>query len=249
MKWRYLEYESTHTIYLNTHTLQNILVQMRGNWCQQTFVDMNTRKIWVSVVSLPVDSVVMIRRDNSWRCLALTTLSDCTINTIVRWKNFTEGWWQMPRCEIDVLWFHYSQLLGNNWWLQLVRSSVDAGRHEFSPWVGKIPWSKGMAAPHPVSCLEDPINRGAVGYSPMGSQRVKLDWATNKLSTVAWILETIKSMNSGMNPCCFWGAAMVHVHDLTFWPLHHFQPHVEDIWQLQNGVILPQDGQGITKIP
>ena len=47
--------------------------------------------------------------------------------------------------------------------LEVNNPPTKAGRHkrpEFDPWVGKIPWRR-TRPPTPVSCLENPMDRGA----------------------------------------------------------------------------------------
>ena len=54
-------------------------------------------------------------------------------------------------------------------------------RHGFNPWMGKIPWRRKWQ-PTPV-CLpgEFPWTEEPGGLRPMGSQRVRHDWATEHM--------------------------------------------------------------------
>ena len=60
----------------------------------------------------------------------------------------------------------------------MVKNLLQCGRPGFDPWVMKSPWRREWL-PTPVSCLENPIDRGAWWATVMGLQWVRHDWATN----------------------------------------------------------------------
>ena len=54
-------------------------------------------------------------------------------------------------------------------------------RHEFDPWVKKIPWRREHGNPLPYSCLENLMDRGAwFGYSPWGHK----EWDTTECARI-----------------------------------------------------------------
>ena len=53
----------------------------------------------------------------------------------------------------------------------------------FSPWVGKIPWSKEMATLSSTLAWKIPGQRSLVGYSPWDHKRVGHDWASEHTCT------------------------------------------------------------------
>ena len=55
------------------------------------------------------------------------------------------------------------------WWLRWKRICLQCRRHQFDPWVGKIPWRRKWQPTH-YSCLESSMNRGA--------WRVTVHWVT-----------------------------------------------------------------------
>ena len=68
-------------------------------------------------------------------------------------------------------------LSGLPWWLSGKESACQCRRHEFNPWVGKIPWRKNWQ-PTPVFLPgKSHGQRSLVGYSPWGCKRVGHDLA------------------------------------------------------------------------
>ena len=66
----------------------------------------------------------------------------------------------------------------STWWLRQWRIRLQCRRPGFSPWVGKIPWSRAWQ-PTPVFLPEEsPWTEEAGGLQSMGSQRVGHAWAT-----------------------------------------------------------------------
>ena len=66
------------------------------------------------------------------------------------------------------------------WWLNSKESTCQCRRHQFDPWIGKIPWRKKWQ-PTPVFLPgKSHGQRSLVGYSPWGCKRVGLDWATKR---------------------------------------------------------------------
>ena len=95
------------------------------------------------------------------RCLALTTLSDCAIITIVRWKELC---WRLTinaqvwniRALISIF-SVYLEITGSS---DGKESTVNAGDLSLIPGLGRSP-EVGNGSPPQYSCLENPINRGA----------------------------------------------------------------------------------------
>ena len=66
---------------------------------------------------------------------------------------------------------------GLPWWLRWWRICLQCGRHEFHPWIWKIPWRRAWQ-PTPVFLPgESHERRSLAGYSPWGC-RVRHDWVT-----------------------------------------------------------------------
>ena len=61
---------------------------------------------------------------------------------------------------------------GLPWWLRRLSVCLQCGRPRFDPWVGKFPWRRKWQHTQ-YSCLEKPMDRGAVRLQSMGSQRVR----------------------------------------------------------------------------
>ena len=71
---------------------------------------------------------------------------------------------------------------GLPWWLRWLRICLQCRRPGFSPWVGKIPWSRKWQ-PTPVFLPGEFHGQGSLaGYSPLG--RKKWDWATNTFTSL-----------------------------------------------------------------
>ena len=106
------------------------------------------------------------------------------------------------RCTLYTKWgFPVAQWLKNG---EKKESSCQAGDTGSIPRLGRFP-GEGNGNPLQYSCLENPMDRGAlVGYSPCGC-RVRHDWATNAFtfilfSTVAtprWMCWTYKQSVRG----------------------------------------------------
>ena len=74
------------------------------------------------------------------------------------------------------------------WWLRWWRICLQFGRHDFDPWVGKIPWQRAwqpapVFLPREFPWIEEPGR-----LQSMGSQRVRHDWVT-KHSTAQYSTE------------------------------------------------------------
>ena len=65
------------------------------------------------------------------------------------------------------------------WWLSGKESACQCRRHEFNPWVQKLPWG-GNGKPFQYSCLENPMDRGAWRATVHGVTRVEHDLATTQ---------------------------------------------------------------------
>ena len=62
----------------------------------------------------------------------------------------------------------------------------NAGDLSLNPGLGRSP-EEGHSNPLQCSCLENPHGqRSLVGYGPLGSQRVRHDWATERTHTMGW---------------------------------------------------------------
>ena len=73
-------------------------------------------------------------------------------------------------------------------------------RHEFDPWVGKIPWRRKWQ-PTPVFLPGKSYGqRSLVGYNPWGHKRVGHDWATKQLSSTDFFPLGVKLREEG-----WWG--------------------------------------------
>ena len=71
------------------------------------------------------------------------------------------------------------------------------------------------------SCLENPMDRGLVGYSPKGSQRVRHNWATKQQKTLENPSDSkeIRPVNSKWNqPWIFTGRTDIEVEAPVVWP-------------------------------
>ena len=75
------------------------------------------------------------------------------------------------------------------WWLRGSRICPQCGRPGFDPWVGKIPWEKGIATHSSVSDWRIPRTEEAGGlYSPWGRQDLDTTEAvTLSLYIPSWI--------------------------------------------------------------
>ena len=62
---------------------------------------------------------------------------------------------------------------------QMVKNSSALRRPRFDPWVGKIPWRRKWQTTPVFLPGEFPGTEEPGGLQPMGSQRVRQDWATN----------------------------------------------------------------------
>ena len=68
---------------------------------------------------------------------------------------------------------------GLPWWLRQWRICQQYRRHEFDPWVGKIPWRREWQPTPGFLPGEFHGERSLAGYSPVGSERAGHGWATN----------------------------------------------------------------------
>ena len=73
-----------------------------------------------------------------------------------------------------------SQVYGLPWWLRWQRICLQCRRPGFDPWVRKIPWRRKWQ-PTPVSCLENPMDRGGWQATAHGVRRVGHDLTTKPL--------------------------------------------------------------------
>ena len=95
------------------------------------------------------------------RCLALTTLSDCAITTMFRWKELC--WRLMINAQVwniralISIFSVYLEITGGS---DGKESIVNAGDLSLIPGLGRSP-EVGNGSPPQYSCLENPINRGA----------------------------------------------------------------------------------------
>ena len=65
------------------------------------------------------------------------------------------------------------------WWLRQWRICLQCGRPRFDPWVRKILWRKEWQPTPGFLPGEIPWTEEPGGQQPVGSQRVRCDWATN----------------------------------------------------------------------
>ena len=68
---------------------------------------------------------------------------------------------------------------GTPWWLRRWRICLQCRSPGFNPWVGKIPWRREWLLTPVFLPGEFHGQRSLAGYSPEGSQRVRLDQVTN----------------------------------------------------------------------
>ena len=86
----------------------------------------------------------------------------------------------VARWTVKSQWLHTREL--HTWLIlnpgasQVVLVVKNVPANASNPWVKKIPW-RGHGSPLQGSCLENPMDRGAWGLQPMGSQRVRHDWS------------------------------------------------------------------------
>ena len=66
-------------------------------------------------------------------------------------------------------------ILGLSWWFSGKESACQCRRHEFDPWVGKIPWKKKIATHSSILAWEIPWTEEPGGLQSTGSQRVRHD--------------------------------------------------------------------------
>ena len=74
-------------------------------------------------------------------------------------------------------------------WLNGKEPTCPFRRCRFNPWVGKIPW-EGNDNPLEYSCLGIPQTEEHGGLLSVGSQRIRLGWATKPHTTNAWLRAT-----------------------------------------------------------
>ena len=72
----------------------------------------------------------------------------------------------------------YKRLKGLPWWLSVKESTCQCRRHRFNPWFGMIPWRRKWQPTLVFLSGKSHGQRGLVGYSPWGSERVGHAWAT-----------------------------------------------------------------------
>ena len=79
--------------------------------------------------------------------------------------------------------------VGSSLVAQTVKNPLQCGRPGFDPWIGKIPWRRAWQ-PIPVFFpRESPWTEEPGGLQPMGSQRVRHNWATLlslSIFTLSW---------------------------------------------------------------
>ena len=79
--------------------------------------------------------------------------------------------------------------LGRRWWLRQWRIHLQRMRPGFKSWVGKVPWRRAWQ-PTPVFLPGESLwTEEPGGLQPMGSQRVRHNWAT-KHSTAKFTLRS-----------------------------------------------------------
>ena len=83
------------------------------------------------------------------------------------------------------LYFNKWKSYGFPWWLEWLRICLQCRRSRFHPWIEKTPWRREWQ-PTPVSCLGNPMDRGAWQAQSIAWQRVKNDWVTH----TTWQKET-----------------------------------------------------------
>ena len=111
-----------------------------------------------------------------------------------------EYWRRCSWARDQTLYIHF------NWWLRHWRICLQCWRSGFSPWVGKIPWSREWL-PTPVFLPgESRGQRSLAGYSPWG-RRVRHDWVTN---------------TNALSSKCIWMVAFKRWHGRLLW--HHLAP-------------------------
>ena len=127
----------------------------------------------------------------------------CVLNAVVRWVRrckprslFKEGldvktWRVWSENSLKLTAFPWSASVAEPHWLRTHPSWVArwytgkqsdcqcrrCKRHRFDPWIGKIP----------CSCLENPMDRNLVGYSPWGQK--ELDTTKWLTFSVFWLLD------------------------------------------------------------
>ena len=62
------------------------------------------------------------------------------------------------------------------WWLRRQRICLQCGRHEYNPWVRKIPWRRAWQPTLVFLPEKSPWTEEPGGLQSMGSQRVGHDW-------------------------------------------------------------------------
>ena len=68
---------------------------------------------------------------------------------------------------------------GLPWWLKGKESTCQCGRHEFDPWVGKIPWRREWQPTPVFSPGESHAQRSLDDYNPRDRKRVRHDFGLN----------------------------------------------------------------------
>ena len=101
----------------------------------------------------------------------------CENTSFIMGSRFCESLLNLSQCL-----FEQSQpISGLPRWLSCKESTCQSRRHQFNPWLRKIPWRRKQQLTPAFLSGESHGQRSLLGYSPQGLRRVRHDWATKQL--------------------------------------------------------------------